>query len=155
MNKKHWWWRPDEENVTPNNDAQEHSKTNKGSLNEGATNNNDGNEIIRDGFIINNDKNIDRVGSGDKTINNDSDQPTKLIDSDKSKITSQNKIGFTSQRDDKANKKTHDNKSEGAKEKFDSPNNEFHSNVNDNTLLPGELFDFLLLLTKFAFNCTV
>ena len=76
LNKKHWWWRPEKDDVTEGANLKEKSKNNNGNRNE--------NQTTRDGFIIHNDRNIDNDGSRYDTDNkelNNIEEPKKTITS--------------------------------------------------------------------------
>ena len=61
--RKKWWWRP-EENVNKTINVEDHMDTNNDLSNEIPNNDDVRNQVIRDGFIVNNDKNAnDRPAS--------------------------------------------------------------------------------------------
>ena len=61
--KKKWWWRP-EENVNKTINVEDHKDTNNDLLNKIPNNDGVRYQVIRDGFIVNNDKNAnDRTPS--------------------------------------------------------------------------------------------
>ena len=65
-----WWWREEKKNITI--DVHSDSNSNDGLSNNAPVNTKLENHIIRDGFIINNDKKVDKEDSTeDKTHKND------------------------------------------------------------------------------------